>query len=224
MNFDYNEEQTLIKDSISRYLQNNYTLDNRREYAQSANGFSKEHWAQYAELGWLAIPFAEALGGFGGDAIEDMLIMEELGRGLALEPFVDTIVLFGGTLAASADAARFEQDIASLIAGDLQGALAINEPGNRYALHQVATQARLDGDDYIIRGEKIAVGNGSCAQRLIVSARTAGEAADQAGISLFCIDTDATGVNKQEFALMDGHRAANFRFDDVRVSSKQLVG
>ncbi|MBT8138383.1 MAG: acyl-CoA/acyl-ACP dehydrogenase, partial [Gammaproteobacteria bacterium] len=174
MNFDYNEEQTLIKDSIARYLQKNYSQDARRDYAASDTGFSAAHWAQYAELGWLAIPFAENLGGFGGDAIEDMLIMEELGRGLALEPFIDSIVLFGGALAGGADATRFEQDIAALISGELQGALAISEPGNRYELNEVGTQAKLDGDNYIISGEKIAVSNGGSADRLVVSARTAG--------------------------------------------------
>ncbi|NND39287.1 MAG: pimeloyl-CoA dehydrogenase small subunit [Pseudomonadales bacterium] len=150
--------------------------------------------------------------------------MEELGRGLALEPFIDSIVLFGGALAGGADATRFEQDIAALISGELQGALAISEPGNRYELNEVGTQAKLDGDNYIISGEKIAVSNGGSADRLVVSARTAGQPSDTSGISLFCIDANEDGVSKQAFAMMDGHRAANIRFDDVRVSSASLVG
>ncbi|MGB5326271.1 MAG: acyl-CoA dehydrogenase family protein [Pseudomonadales bacterium] len=224
MNFDYSEEQTLIKDSIARYLQKHYAQDARRGYASSDAGFSPEHWAKYAELGWLAIPFAENLGGFGGGAVDDMIIMEEIGRGLALEPFLDAIILFGGLLASGAGAARFEQEIAALIAGELQGALATSEQGSRYNLASVSTTARLDGDHYLLNGEKVAVSNGHIADKLVISARTAGEHSDRSGITLFCVDANAKGVERNAFAMMDGHRAANIRLDEVSVGSDRIIG
>lgn len=224
MNFDYTEEQTLIKDSIARYLQNNYSLDQRREYAASETGFSAEHWGQYAELGWLAIPFAEEFGGFGGSAVDDMVIMEEIGRGLALEPLLESVILFGGLLASGPDASHFENDIAALLAGQLHGGLAHNEHDNRYALNEVSCSAVLQGSDYLLNGKKIAVANGHAADKLIISARTAGDAGDTAGITLFCVDAQATGISRQAYPLMDGHRAANITLENVVVDSDRIVG
>lgn len=224
MNFDYSEEQTLIKDSIARYLQGNYDIDKRREFTDSAAGFSGECWAQYAELGWLAVPFPESCGGFGGTAVDDMIVMEELGRGLALEPVLESIILFGGLLAGGADAGRFEEEINGLIGGALQGALAINERDSRYCLNSVSSTATLKGEHYLLDGEKIAAGNGHIADKLIVSARTAGETGDESGITLFLVDANTQGISRSEFPMMDGKRAANIRLEQVAVDSGCIVG
>ncbi|MBT8149308.1 MAG: pimeloyl-CoA dehydrogenase small subunit [Pseudomonadales bacterium] len=224
MNFDYSEEQTLIKDSIARYLQKDYPFDARREIARSETGYSKQHWQQFSELGWLAIPFAEELGGFGGNAIDDVIIMEELGKGLALEPYLATVILFGGLLASSADAAQHEQLITGIVDGSLQGALAYTEVQSRYALDDLQTTAALNGTDYVLNGEKIAVANGHTANRIIVSARTAGSPIDRNGITLFCIDANAKGVDRESYAMMDGHRVANIKLSNVTVGSNQIIG
>ncbi|MDG1663571.1 MAG: acyl-CoA dehydrogenase family protein [Pseudomonadales bacterium] len=224
MNFDYSEEQNLIKDSIAKYLQNNYDFDTRKKIAASELGYSNEHWQQFAELGWLAIPFAEDLGGFGGNAIDDVIVMEELGKGLALEPYLATVIMIGGLLADGPDASRHEQDIAAIIDGSLQGAVAFTEAQSRYELADVKTTALLNNGKYILNGEKVVVANGQAANKLIISARTAGEQSDTTGITLFYVDASADGLSKRGYPMMDGHRVANITLSDVAVDSKNIVG
>jgi len=185
---------------------------------------SRDHWRTFAELGWLSIPFAEEHGGFGGGPVDIMLVMEQLGRGLVLEPYLATVVLFGGLLRRGASPELQEEFIPGVIAGDCQGAFAFLERQSRFELADVKTSAVAEGDGYRLNGEKVVVFNGAVADQVIVSARTGGGQFDREGISLFLVPADAPGLTRREYRLMDGQRVCNLVFDDVRVSAAQLVG
>jgi len=124
MNFDFTEEQVMLRDSVARFVQDDYDFDTRCAIAATDAGMSVENWKTFAELGWLSIPFAEEHGGFGGDAVDLMLVMEELGKGLVLEPYLATVVLFGGLLARGGSAQQQADVIPSIIDGSFLGAFA----------------------------------------------------------------------------------------------------
>lgn len=219
MNFNLSEEQTLIRDSIARFVLDNYEFDKRNSYVAMDHGYSADNWGQFAELGWLSIPFAEEQGGFGGGPVDTMVIMQEFGRGLVAEPYLPTVVLFGGLLQAGASAELQEQYISQIIGGELQGAFAYLERQSRYEISDIATQARQDGDQWLLNGEKTVVLNGGAAQKLIVAARTSGSQADQSGITLFLVDAGAAGIERTLYRMTDGQEAANIRFSDVQVEA-----
>lgn len=223
MNFDLNEEQLLLKDSIERYLANQYDFDHRREVAQSDTGTDCKDWHNFAELGWLSIPFAEAAGGFGGGAVDTMVIMEQLGRGLVLEPYLETVLLFGKVLEATNSDNSVSAHVEAVIAGELTGALAFQERLSRYELANVTTRARQEGESWLINGEKTVVFNGASANKLIVSARVAGAPDARNGVALFLIDGAASGLTRTEYRMMDGRLAANIGLVDV-VAEQLLVG
>lgn len=223
MNFDLNEEQTMLKDSVSRFVQQQYDFEARNKAIASELGFDANNWSTFAELGWLSVPFAEELGGFGGSIVDTMVVMEELGRGLVAEPYVATVLLFGGLLAAS-DQPQREALIGQIIEGSLQGAFAYHEKQSRYALNDVMTSAQKQDDGWQISGEKTVVFNGMAADKLIVSARTSGEQSDDSGISLFLIDASAAGVTRSSFRMMDGQIVANIKLDNVKADSDALIG
>jgi alkylation response protein AidB-like acyl-CoA dehydrogenase len=220
MNFSFTEEQNMLKDSVARFVADQYDFEARRKVADSEAGFSAENWQTFAELGWLSIPFSEELGGFGGGAVDTMAVMEELGKGLVLEPFVATVLLFGGVLSKAGSAAQQEL-IGKIIEGQLQGAFAYLERQSRFAMSDVLTTATAEGDSFILSGEKTVVFNGASADQLIVSARTSGEQSDEQGISLFLVDANADGVEKTSYRMMDGQVVANIKLNNV---TAQLVG
>lgn len=224
MNFDFTEEQSMLRDSVARYVQDNYDFEVRRAIAESTEGMSREHWQNFAELGWLSVPFAEEHGGFGGSTVDTMLVMEELGKGLVLEPYLATVVLFGGLLQRSGNSALQAELIPKIIDGTCLGAFAYLERQSRFELNDVQSYATASGDGYSISGEKVLVFNGANADHLIVSARTAGEQFDQQGISLFLVPSDAEGVTVTSYGMMDGQRVANISFDKVAVPSTSLLG
>lgn len=224
MNFDFSEEQGMLRDSVARFIQDDYDFDTRRAIANSETGFSRENWQTFAELGWLSVPFAEEHGGFGGSPVDVMVVMEELGKGLVVEPYIATVLMFGGLLQKGGTVAQQEALIPQIIDGSLLGAFAYLERQARYELADVKTTAVADGDNYLITGEKVVVANGANADQLIVSARTGGGQSDEAGISLFIVPADAEGVKKLGYRLMDGQLVANVTFDAVRVPATNLVG
>ena len=224
MNFDFTEEQTMLRDSVARFVQDEYDFDTRVAIADSAQGYSPEKWQTFAELGWLSIPFEEEYGGFGGSAVDVMLVMEELGKGLVLEPYLATVLLFGGLLQKAGSPQLKSEFLPRIIDGSCQGAFAYLEKQSRFELADVATRATGSDQGYTISGEKVVVFNGAIADHVIVSARTSGEQTDEAGISLFLVPADAQGLERVEYKLMDGQRVANLTFNDVQVSSEQLLG
>ena len=224
MNFNFSEEQQMLKDSVARFVQDQYDFETRRKLANSEIGFSKENWQQFAELGWLSIPFAEKHGGFGGGVVDSMVVMEEIGKGLVVEPYVATVLMFGGLLNKSGNAALQDEYIGKIIGGEILGAFAYLERQSRFELADVKTTAEANGDNYILNGEKTVVANGSNADFVIVSARTSGGQSDENGISLFLVDANAEGIEKTSYRLMDGQLVANISLNNVSVASSQLVG
>jgi alkylation response protein AidB-like acyl-CoA dehydrogenase len=224
MNFNFSEEQNMLKDSVARFVQDQYNFDTRRKVVDSEEGYSRENWQIFAELGWLSIPFSEEHGGFGGGPIDSMVVMEELGKGLVAEPFVATVLLFGGLLSKGGSSAQKSTCIGPIIEGSLQGAFAFVERQSRFELSDVKTSAEKSGDNFVINGEKTVVSNGSMADKIIVSARTSSGQSDEQGISLFLIDANAPGVEKTTYRLMDGQLVANISLTDVAVAGDQLVG
>ena len=224
MNFNLSEEQNMLKDSVARFVQDEYDFESRRENAAKELGFNPDNWNTFAELGWLSIPFEEKHGGFGGGATDVMAVMEEMGKGLVVEPFIATVLMFGGLLNKSGNEALQDAHIEKIIDGSLQGAFGYLERQSRFELADVKTQAKLDGSDFVLNGEKTVVANGAAANKIVVSARTSGEQFDEAGITLFLIDTEAAGVERTTYRLMDGQVVANIKLTDVKVAASQVLG
>jgi alkylation response protein AidB-like acyl-CoA dehydrogenase len=222
MNFNLSEEQTMIQDSIARFVQDNYAYDQRNAVVALPNGFSTEHWQQFAELGWLSIPFAEEYGGFGGGPVDTMVIMQELGRGLVIEPFLPTVLLFGGLLQAGASEEIKSELIPKIIAGEFQGGFAYLERQSRYEITDVKTRARQEGVNWVLSGEKTVVLNGGAAEKLVVLARSSGEQFDENGLSLFLVDCAASGLESTSYRMTDGREAANIVLDNV--AAEAIIG
>lgn len=224
MNFELSEEQQLLQDSVARFVQDNYELESRTKLVASKTGFSEEHWATMAELGWFSLPFAEAQGGFGGNQIDTMVVMEQLGKGLVLEPFFASIVLGGGVLKRAASEAQLSELVPGVIDGSKQLTLAYAEEQARFDLHDVTTTARAEGDGFVLNGHKSMVANAETASHIIVSARTSGGQIDENGISLFVVAADADGVTRKNFPTVDGLRASEVTFENVKLGADALVG
>ena len=223
MNFEFSEEQTMIKDSVSRFVREQYDFDTRRGIIESDDGISREFWSMFAELGWLSVPFAEEYGGIGGTVIDIAAVMEEMGKGIVIEPYVSTVVVFGGLLSASTNSALKEAVIPSIIEGACLGSFAYMEPQSRYEMSDVSTTATASGDGYTLNGVKTVVANGGTANRFIVSARTSGDQFDRSGISLFLVDSTAPGVEVKAYKMMDGQSAATLTLTDVAVDQSHLL-
>lgn len=224
MDFSYSEEQQMLRDSIAKFVSQDYDFDTRRKIIESDVGFSKENWKLFAELGWLMVPFKEEDGGLGGTAIDLVGMMEELGKGMVIEPILPTVILGGGIIAEAGSAEQKEELLAQVMAGDLQLALAFNEPQSRYNLADVATTASKDGDNYVINGHKAVVLNGHIADKIIVVARTSGDQRDEAGISLLLVDAATAGIRKIAYETVDGQRGAEVYFENVTVPASNLLG
>lgn len=223
MDLSLSEDQQLLKDSVARFIEENYSIERRRALRDSDAAFDEAHWQQLAELGWLALPFDEADGGFGGSILDIMVLMEEFGRGLVTEPYLVNIVICGAFLARAATAQRNEH-LPGLIDGSDQWAFAFAEPQGRYNLADVALTARSVSGGYLLNGRKISVLNGDGANKLLVTARTSGDRRGQEGISLLILDTAVEGVERNGYVLVDGSRGADFTFTDVSVPAEMLLG
>jgi len=170
------------------------------------------------------VPFTEDDGGLGGSAVDLMLVMEEFGKGMVVEPFLNTAVIGGGLIADAGSDVQKQNLLPTVMEGQLQLAFAFTEAQSRYNLADVDTRAELQGDHYVINGKKSVVLNGESADKLIVSVRTAGAQRDRDGISLLLLDADTAGISRQGYATIDGQRAAEVSFDNVKVSAEQLLG
>jgi len=223
MNFDFSEEQSMLRDSVAKYVQDDYDWETRKAIAASEGGMSADNWQTFAELGWLSVPFEEQYGGFGGGPVDIMVMMEEFGKGLVLEPYLATVVLFGGLLQKGTNEALKEALIPSVIDGSCSGAFAYLERQSRHEMSDVLTTVTADGDDRIINGEKVVVFNATNANQMIVSARSSGAQADKDGLSLFVVPADAEGIEQTSYRLMDGQVVANVRFNNVRVPATNAV-
>jgi pimeloyl-CoA dehydrogenase small subunit len=224
MDFSFTEEQTLLRNSVQKFVQNDYDFDKRRGIAKSETGWKRENWKQFAELGLLGAPFAEDFGGLGGGPVETMIIMEEFGRGLVIEPYLGTVVLAGGFLSHGGSKAQKEQYIGEIIEGKRVFAFAFAEPQGRYNLADLAVTAKKSGAGYTLNGHKAVVIGAPWADSLIVTARTGGGQRDEKGVSVFVVDKKAKGVSCRDYPTVDGLRASEVTFENVALGEDALIG
>jgi len=224
MNFELSEEQTLLAETLKRFVATHYTFDARAKIIASPAGWSADVWAAIAEMGLLGLPFAEAHGGFGGATVDVMLVMEAVGEGLLVEPYLATVGLGGRFVARAGTKAQQERILPALIQGKHTLAFAHTEPGARYDFRQVGLRARRTGDGWVLDGDKRMVLHGGSADTLVVSARTAGGGTDPDGITLLLVPRTASGVSVKESRTIDNLRAADLRFTGVGVGPDALLG
>lgn len=224
MDFSLSEERRLLQETARRFLSNEYDMESRRARMACADGFSRETWSQLAELGFLGLTLRDADGGMGGDAFDTAIVMEGIGRSLALEPYFSTVVLGAGLLSDAGNEAQRAAWLPAVAAGTKLLALAHGEAAARYETGHVETRATRQGDGWRLDGAKSVVLGGPSADALLVSARTAGAPGDAAGISLFLVERTAKGVSVRGYPTYDGARAADVKLDGVVVADDRLVG
>jgi len=224
MDFSYTEEQTLLRNSVSKYIADNYKYESWRKFTRNELGRDPIHWKQFAELGLLAAPLPETDGGLGGGTVETLIIMEEFGRALVVEPFVPTVVIAGGLLArAGSDALRSEW-IAKIAGGETIIAFAFAESQGRYNPADLKTTAKKQGSGFVLNGHKAVVIAGPWADQLVVTARTAGAQRDAKGVTVFLVDKKSKGISTRDYPTVDGHRACEVTFENVEVPGSRVVG
>ncbi|MDG2502806.1 MAG: acyl-CoA dehydrogenase family protein, partial [Porticoccaceae bacterium] len=222
---EYSEEQTMLHDSAEKYLRDNYSFENRQMTVKQSRGFNAEQWQMFADLGWLAMTFEEDAGGFGGGALETMILCEQFGKYLVLEPYLESVVLVGGFLEAGGQSAIKEHFLAGLMAGELQGALAYLEEGNVANPHYVTTKAESTDEGYLLNGRKTVVLNGPEANLFLVSARVGDNPAQtKEGISLFVVDKNTPGLSYKNYKTYDGRSACELLLENIALDADALVG
>jgi pimeloyl-CoA dehydrogenase small subunit len=224
MDFELSPEQQLLSDNVARLMKDRYGFEARRTYQASPPGFSEALWREYADMGLLGAPFAEEDGGFGGGAVETMIVMQEFGRALALEPYLQTVVTCGALIKHGADAAKRAELIGKIASGELRLSFAHLERQSGLDLNDVAASAGRDSAAFVLNGEKGLVGQGDSAGKLIVSARVAGDRRDREGVGIFLVDANAPGVTRRGYPTQDGQRAAEIGLADVRVEPEDVLG
>jgi alkylation response protein AidB-like acyl-CoA dehydrogenase len=224
MDFNYTEEQQLLQDSVEKFLQKNYAFEVRRQIVASRQGLSSTAWEGFASLGLLGLPIPPEYDGFGGGAVDTMIVMEAFGRHLVVEPYWSTVILGANTIVLGGTEAQRKILLPSIVNGSFKLAFAHGEPSARYSLSHVETTARQEGGFWIINGRKSVVLHGAVADLLIVSARTSGAAGDPQGISLFFVNPAEAGVAGQEYPTYDGMRAAEVQLTNVQIGPDSLIG
>jgi alkylation response protein AidB-like acyl-CoA dehydrogenase len=224
MDIQLTEEQELLRSSIQRFLRDQYDFDERRKIVATDEGWSRKHWSAFAELGLCAAPFQESSGGLGGGSLATMIVMQEFGRNLVVEPYFETVVLAGGLIEDVGSPEQREALLPDIMDGSAIWALAWAEGRSRYDFDNVTTTARREGDNFVLSGTKAAVIGAPWADKLIISARTSGGPRDRAGVSLFVVDRQSANLHLQSFKTIDGRRAAELALIDVQVPADQMLG
>ncbi|ALD90122.1 acyl-CoA dehydrogenase [Cupriavidus gilardii CR3] len=207
MNFNLSDEQKQLADAVRRFIDKSYDFESRKKAYKSETGYSEAAWSALVELGLTALPVPEAQGGFNGSAIDMMVVMQELGRGLVVEPYLATVTAAYALKQAGGQDAVLEQ----VAGGEVKLATAFNEREARYALNDVRVTAKGGK----LNGTKVVAIHGGQADKLVVSARTGGGNADQDGISLFLVDAKAPGVTIRDYRTIDNLHAADITFQDA---------
>jgi alkylation response protein AidB-like acyl-CoA dehydrogenase len=224
MDFEYSEEQRLLSETLRKFLNTGYGFDSRAKIIASTAGFSEDVWSALAEMGILGVPFDAEHGGFGGNTVDLMVVMEAIGEALVVEPYLATVGLGGRFVARGGSGAQRERILPALIQGKTKMAFAHTPPGGRYDLRAVGARARAAGDGFVIDGEARAVLHGGAADLLVVAARTAGADGDERGISLFLVERGASGVSVSDYRTLDNLRVSDVRFAGVQVDRDALLG
>lgn len=223
MDLSYTETQDMLRDTLARFLADTYDFETRKKMLASPEGRDPGIWrALSSELGLTGAAFAEEHGGLGGGGIENMIMMEELGKVIAIEPWLQTVVIGGGALKA-VGGAHADAYIPQIISGDAVFAFAYAEPQGRYDLANIATTAKGDASGYVLNGHKAVVYAAPWATHLLVTARTGGSRAERAGVELFLVDAKAAGITRRDYPTVDGFRASEVYFENVSVPGDALL-
>ena len=223
MDFEINDEQRMLFDSVGRWLDADYRFEDFRRFAADAS-VARPNWARLAELGLLGVNIPEADGGLGGGPVETLLIMQQFGRALVVDPYVSNAVIAVALLTEEPAGDRRTHLLEQIAAGSCRVSIAALEPDARFDLSQVRTAAKAEGAGFLLSGRKAVVMHGDTADQLIVSARTAGSAGETHGISLFLVGADSPGINIRGFPTIDGQRSAEIDFTDVHIDQAALLG
>src|SRR3990167_8581129 len=224
MDFSFTEEQSMLRDTVASYLADHYSFEQRRDALKTEAGWRPAVWKAFAEeLGILGAPFSEELGGLGGGPTDNMVVMEEFGKTLVVEPYLGTVVIGGGFLKHSGHSGAADI-IAQIIAGTTTIAFAAAEPQARYSWQDLKTTAKKDGSGYLLNGAKAVVIGAPWASHLIVTARTGGGQRDAQGVSVFIVDKSAKGVTPRDYPTVDGFRASEVTFENVALPAEALIG
>jgi pimeloyl-CoA dehydrogenase small subunit len=224
MDFAFTEEQTLLRNSVQKYLADNYTFEHFKTVSRAEPGWSKDTWKQFAELGLTAAPLPEAYGGLGGGAVDTMVVMEEFGKALVVEPYVSTVVVGGGFFNHAGSEAQKQEWLNKIAAGETILAFAFAEPQGRFNYADLTTTAKKSGGNYILNGQKAVVLGGPWADALIVTARTSGGQRDAKGVSVFIVDKKSKGITTRDYPTIDGLHASEITFENVEVPAANLIG
>ncbi len=224
MDFNFTEEQTMLRDSLARSVADKYDFDKRKAFLASDAGRDAANWAAFAELGLMAAPLPEAYGGLGGGPIDVMVVMEEFGKGLVIEPYLQTVVLGGQALTLGGSEAQKEEHLNAIAAGERIIAAGFYEPKGRYNLADLTTTAKKDGAGYVLNGQKAVVIGAPWADHLLVTARTGGSQREAAGVTLFLVPKAAKGVTTRDYPTVDGFRASEVYFENVAVGAEHVIG
>ena len=224
MDFAYTEEQELVRNSVTRFLADNYTFETFKQVSRGEPGWRRECWKQFAELGLLGAALPEAYGGLGGGPVETMIVMEAFGRALVIEPYVPTAVVAGGFLREAGSDAQKQEWLPRIASGEAVLAFAFAEPRGRYNLADLATTAKEQNGGFLLNGQKTVTIGAPFADSLIVTARTGGARCDETGVSVFLVDKRAKGISTRDYPTMDGLRASEITLESVELSADSLIG
>lgn len=224
MDFNFTEEQTLLENMVTSFVRDNYPWEAREAIVKTEEGWKPENWNQFAELGLLGVPFAEEFGGLGGSVVDTMIVMEQFGKGLVVEPYMPSVVLAGGLISSLGSKEQVEAIIPTIISGEARYAFAHSEPQSRFDLFDVKTSAVASGDDFVLNGFKSVVFGGPIATHLIISARTSGEQRDTDGITLFLVDKTAEGLTLQNYPTIDEYRASEVVIENLKITKDMILG
>ncbi len=220
-----NEEQNMLKDAAKAFLADRAPVAELRRLRDTndATGFSPEVWKDMADMGWAGIAVSEDNGGLGFGYVGAGILCEEMGRNLSASPFMSTAIMATAVLSDTANKSQSEALFPSIVDGSLILALALDE-GHLHAPENTAMIAKADGDSFVLSGQKSFVVDGHVADKFIVAARTSGAAGDTDGLTLFLVDSDASGVLCERVINLDHHNSANVEFNNVTVSKDNVLG
>jgi len=224
MNFDFTEEQTLLNNMVTSFVRDNYDWETRCSIVKTEEGWKQENWSQFAELGLLGVPFSEDHGGLGGSPTDLMIVMEQFGKGLVVEPYLPSVILAGGLIKNLGSKEQTDQIVPKIISGDQRYVFAYAEHQSRFDLFDVKTSAAKDGDSYVINGLKSVVFGAGAATHIIIAARTSGDQRSKKGITLFMTEIGSEGITLQNYPTIDEYRASEVIIENLKVSKDAILG
>jgi len=224
MDLSLSVEHGILRDSVERFVRESYPFDKRRKIVDESESFLQENWQDFSKLGWLGLNLPEEFGGNGGSAVDTMVVAEALGPGLILEPFLETVVIGSKLIQVGSNEKQKSEFLSNLVRGRLILTFAFAEPQSRYSLSDVQLSAKPNGDQFVLNGKKAVVRHASSADKIIVSARTAGDRRDKHGITLFLVERNSPGLSRRDYRLQDDIPASELIFDNVCLRRTAMIG